>query len=186
MLIIGIIGPKASGKETIAQYIAKKYAGKFHSHSEILTDVLDVLGLEHSRENEDKLFSLRQTFGPTVLTNALNKKIRAENAALQVVTGIRFQSELENIRSYPNNKVIFVDAPLELRYARQKSRVQKADDQTMTFERFEQQEHHETQLHIAELGKQADFHILNDEDQANLDAQIDDIMKKILDKKAAN
>ncbi len=179
MFVIGVIGPKASGKETIAKYIADKFGGNLHSHSEILTDVLDVLGIEHSRENEMKLVAFRKHFGPNILTNALNKKIKEENSKLQVVTGIRFQSELDNIRSYPNNKLIYIDAPIELRYERQKQRTQKADDQTMSFERFKEIENFETEVGIRALGEQVDFKVFNDGDQEKLDQQLDGIMKQI-------
>jgi dephospho-CoA kinase len=179
-LVIGIIGTKASGKETIANYIAKKYGGKAHSHSEILDDVLAVLNVRNSRSNEIKLVALRKTFGAEVLTGALNKKIRAENAPVTAITGIRFDSEYENIRCYPNNVIIYVEAPIEDRYQRQIKRKQKHDDHNMSFEEFADLEERETEIHIRELGEKADFKIKNNATAAELFTKIDDIMKKII------
>lgn len=180
MLVIGIIAPKASGKETVARYIAEKYMGKHHSHSEILDDVLDILRIPKSRENEMKLIVLRKTFGPNVLTNALNKKIKNEGVDVQVVTGIRFQSELDNIREYPKNKIIYLDAPLEKRYEWQLTRAEKADDANMTFEHFQELDERETERDIKKLGENADYKVSNDGDKDQLFAKIDAVMKEIL------
>lgn len=180
MLVIGIIGPKASGKETIANYIAGRYNGKSHSHSEILDDILSVLDIPNTRQNEIKLVALRKTFGPNVLTNALNKKIKAEDVSIQAITGIRFDSEYENIRSYPHNAVIYVDAPIEQRYQWQLKRGQKNNDAKMSFEEFQGIEQMETEVNIVELGKKADFKIQNRGSTEQLYAQIDAIMKQIL------
>ena len=180
MMVIGIVGPKAAGKETVANYIAGEYKGRAHSHSEILDDILAVLNIPNTRENEIKLVALRKTFGPQVLTNALNKKISAENYPVQVITGIRFDSEFENIRTYEKNAVIFIDAPLEKRYEWQSKRKQKSDDQNMSYEQFMQLEKRETEVNIIELGKKADFKVENTGSTEQLYVQIDAIMNQIL------
>lgn len=180
MLVIGIVASKASGKETVARYIAAKYGGNHHSHSEILDDILDILGIAKSRDNEMKLVILRKTFGPNVLTKALNKKINQEAAPVQVVTGIRFQSELDNIRSYPQSKIIYLQAPVEKRYEWQIARAEKADDVGMSFGVFKELDQRETEKDICQLGETADYNISNDGDKEQLFARIDAIMKEII------
>lgn len=184
MIVIGVIGPKGAGKGEIAAHIAKKYQGRAHHHSEILDDVLRILQLPITREFEIRLVSLRNTFGPQVLTNALNKKIAQERAAVEAITGIRFDSELENIRHYEKNAVIFTDAPIEKRFERQAKRGKKKDDSKISFEEFKNLEQRETEINIARLGLSADFKIWNDGSLAELYAKVDEIMVKILAKYA--
>ena len=178
MLVIGIVGPKAAGKDTAARYIAKKCAGKSHSHSEILNQILAILNLPNSRENAIKLVALRQKFGPEVLTKALNKKINDEQAQVEVITGIRFDSELANIRSYPNNKIIYIDSPSELRHERQLKRQERFDD-TISYEEFIKIEKKETEVHIKELGEKADFKIENVGTEQEFLAKLDAIIKEL-------
>lgn len=183
MLIIGLIGSKATGKETVAKYIHKKYGGAYYAHSEILDQILDILKLPKSRENEIKLVSLRKMFGPQVLPNALNKKIRSDNADVVVVTGIRFQSEFENIRSYENNKILYIDAPLETRYKWQLSRKEKEDDADISFVQFVNLEKYsETEANIKELGQKADFYIENTGSLEELYEKVDNIIEQIIKK----
>lgn len=177
MLVVGIIGPKASGKDTVARHLAEKYGGRHHSHSEILDDVLGALRIPNTRDNLIKLVALRKTFGEDVLTHALNRKIKNESGILQAITGIRFQNELDNIRNYPKHLILYIDAPLELRYERLSSRRQKSDDQTQTFEQFKEEEQKETEIHIKELGAQADVKIDNTGSEHELFAKIDQVIK---------
>src|SRR5258708_6745921 len=104
MMVIGIIGPKAAGKDTIANHIQNKLGGKVHRFAEILDDILEILALSISRENEVHLVHLRDVFGPDTLAKALHNKIKQENADVVIITGVRFQNELDSIRALPNNK----------------------------------------------------------------------------------
>jgi dephospho-CoA kinase len=180
MLVLGIVGPKGAGKDTSGTYIAKRYNGRLHSHSEILDDVLAVLHIPNTRDNEIKLVALRTTFGPDTLIKALNKKIKAEQTELVVVTGIRFDNELENIRSYPRNKVIYINALPEKRFEWIQKRGQKPDDADMTYQKFMEIETKVTEVHTKELGEKADFKIENNGSEQELFKKIDEIMQKIL------
>jgi len=179
-MVIGIVGPKSAGKDTAAQYIAKKYGGIEHSHSEILDDVLTVLSLPNSRENTMKLVVFRDKFGENVLINALNKKIKNDDAQLEVITGIRFQNELDNIRSYPKNIVIFMDADLKVRYERQLQRFQRSDDKTMSYEDFVALEQRRTEKDISDLGAQADIKIFHNGTSEELYPKIDAALQGLI------
>ena len=180
MIVIGLIGPKAAGKDSIGSHIVKKYGGKKHSHSETLDEILHVLRIPNTRENVIRLVALRKNFGDDVLINALNKKIKLDHTDIIVVTGIRFENEFKNIRSYPKNAIIYVNAPPEQRYQRQSNRNYRADDPTMSYEEFLSLEKRETEIHIHNLGEKADFKILNTCSEQELFAKVDDIIKKIL------
>ncbi|MDB4940185.1 MAG: hypothetical protein JWO40_610 [Candidatus Doudnabacteria bacterium] len=180
MIVIGIIGAKASGKDTIAKYIAEKHSGKHHSHSEILEDLLKILVLPNSRENAIKLVSLRDVFGENVLINALNKKIKADDSNLEIITGIRFENELENIRKYPNNKIIFISSEIRTRFERQHKRNEKSDDQSTSFERFIELEQAITERNISSFADRADIVIENNGDQAELFVKVDQALQGLI------
>ncbi len=179
MKVIGIIGPKAAGKETVAKYLHRKLGGAVYTHSQILDQVLDVLKIPKTRDNEIKLVNLRKIFGPRVLPDALNKKIRDDAPKYAFVTGIRFTSEYENIRSFEKNKIIYVDAPMEARYQRHLERKEKADDSSISFVKFSEMENAETEIYIRELGVQADFRIDNSGLLEDLYKKIDNIIEEI-------
>ncbi len=179
MIVIGIIGGRASGKDTAARYIAEKLSGKHHAHSEILDDILNALAVNPDRGNTDKLFKFREVFGESWLINALNKKLITENAPVEVVTGIRFENELKNIRSFPNNKVIYIEADVKVRYERAQKRAQRSDEKLNTFEEFEAQEHNRVQMEIPILGAQADYKIHHDGTSEELYPKLDQILSDI-------
>lgn len=180
MIVIGIVGSKASGKDTIAKYIAEKYNGAHHSHSEILDDVLALLELPNSRENAIKLVAFREVFGENVLVNALNKKVKVKDVPVVIITGIRFKNEFDNIRSYSNNKIISVNADVMVRFERQHLRHEKADDQTVDLNKFVELEQAETERNIEELSKNADFQIENNGTEEQLFEKVDAILQGIV------
>ncbi len=179
MKIIGLVGPKRSGKDTAAEYIEQKYGAKRHAHSEIFVQLLDLLGVEKSRDNIIKLVGLREVFGDDVLINAINKKIQEDNSELEVITGIRFENEFENIKKYPGSILIYIDAPVEKRYKWQLDDNQYSGDSTMSFEEFvEIEKTKETEVHIAELGKKCEYKLLNNGSKEELFSKIDGILEQ--------
>jgi hypothetical protein len=123
---------------------------------------------------------LRKIFGDDVLINALNSKLMKENRQLQVVTGIRFDNELANVKKLGQSLIIFVDAPIEKRYQWQKDRKQYEGDEDMSFDEFSRIEQEETEIHIRALGEAADHQIYNDSDLKALYTKVDEIIKPFL------
>ena len=179
MFVIGIIGSKGAGKDTLADHISKSFHTGHHSHSEIYHDTLKILKLPESRVNLIKLVELRKTFGENILINALNKKLSRDNKEIQILTGIRFQNELDNVRSFEKNLVIYIDAPMEQRFEWLKERG-KYNDDSAGYDEFTRLETEETEKHIQELGKQADYTIENTGDLSALFKRADEILKPIL------
>jgi dephospho-CoA kinase len=185
ILVVGIVGPKASGKDTAARYLEKKYGACSHHYSEIYKQILSILDIPISRDSLIKLVDLRKAFGEDVLNNALNMRILEEGKAIEVVTGIRFDNELQNIRNFPKNVIIAIDSPIELRFERQTKRDLYADDKN-TLDYFIAMEQRETEIHIDRLSKNADYTIVNDGTFEELDQKIDQIMEKVLKEKMSD
>lgn len=180
-LVIGLIGQKLVGKDTVANYIATKYGAISIASSQILDDVLLVLGKAKSRENEAILaVGLRSAFGEDVLNTASLDKIKHSGAKIGLINGIRRPKELEQAIS-EGVRTIYITAPQEQRFERYKFRQEKKDDGVLSFEAFVLQDAQSpTEKDIEAIGLKAEFHIENDNDLLKLYQQIDVIMGTLL------
>ncbi|MEK7617820.1 MAG: hypothetical protein AAB410_01625 [Patescibacteria group bacterium] len=179
-LIIGLVGEKLAGKDEAAKYLVKKF-GAFHiKFSHLLDGILDILDIPKTRRNEIDLgLGLREVFGPEVLFRALKKRVLESNAPAVVINGIRMD-EQETIIKELGAKMIYITAPVELRYERYRHRKEKIDDGKMSFEEFARQDKEElTEKGIPELGKQAKYRIDNTKTLEDLHAEINKIISKI-------
>jgi dephospho-CoA kinase len=176
-LIIGLVGEKLAGKDTVANYLVKS-KGAFHIRfTHILDEILTSLDLPLSRRNEIDLgLGLRKVFGDGVLGKAVVKRALSASEDFIVINGIRMD-EMKNVKEI-GAKVIYVTAPVNLRFERYKQRHEKADDGVMNLEQFVQQEKELTEIGIPELGKQADFKIENTGSVEELYKQVEEILAK--------
>src|SRR5271163_4945387 len=123
-MIIGLVGEKLAGKDTMANYLVEKYGASHFRFTHILDQLLEQLNLPVSRANEIALgLSLRKTFGEHVLVKALEKRVRAAWTKLIVVNGIRMD-EMEVVKTWTAT-IIYVTAPLPLRFERYHNRHEK-------------------------------------------------------------
>ena len=177
-MIIGLVGEKLAGKDTVANYLVGKYNAGHFRFTHILDAILEDLNLEISRKNEIDLgLSLRKIFGEHVLVNALEQRVKRSLSSYRVVNGIRMD-EMDVVKSW-GAKIIYVTAPAKTRFERYQQRKEKADDGIMDFEHFELQEKDATEQAIPELGKKADFRIDNVGSLEELYRKVDDIINKL-------
>ncbi len=178
-MILGLVGEKLSGKDTIAAYLAQRYGAEHFRFSHILDDILRMLNLSVSRRNEIDLgLSLRKIFGPHVLVEALRKRMESSASDFKVVNGIRMD-EFDVVKAWAGAKIIYITAPSEIRFERYKQRHEKADDAVMDFAHFSAQDQEPTEIGIPALGAKADFKIDNIGSLENLYKKADDIIMKL-------
>ncbi len=178
-MIIGLVGEKLAGKDVVAEYLEKKYGAFYIKYSTILDEILNILDLPVSRRNEIDLGAgLREAFKRSVLWGAVKKKVLESSADLKVIGSIRLEDEFESARSL-GAKVLYVTAPIDLRYQRALVRREKTDDGQQTFEQFIAQEQEWTEAGIPELGKKADFRIENVGTVEELYGKIDEILSTV-------
>jgi dephospho-CoA kinase len=171
-MIIGLVGEKLAGKDTVANYLAEKYDADHVRFTHILDAVLEELGLPISRQNEIDLgLGLRKIFGEHVLVNALEKRIKKLYSKYIVVNGIRMD-EMKIVSEW-GAKIIYVTAPTDIRFNRYQIRREKADDAVMNFEQFIEQEKGPTEIGIPVLGSKADFRIDNIGSISDLHTKVD-------------
>ena len=182
-IIIGITGTHASGKDTVADYISKKYNLKSYSTSDEVRYEATKQGVDHSRASMFILANkIRKEFCAGELARrALGRISDDEDVAL--VTGIRNIGEIEYLRERSNFYLISVDAPIEVRYERAIKRERAGDGKTL--EEFRLAE--EKEMYASEVGQQlipcmrtADYFIINKGTLSELEARTGEVIKAIL------
>ena len=111
-----------------------------------------------------------------VLVNALKKDIEKDTNRIIVIDGIRYQNEVQMLRSFKDNLLLYIDLPDETRYERCIKRGSRGESH-ITFEEFLAQESKETEKHIDEIKKQADFILDNSGSTEKLIEQLENILK---------
>lgn len=161
--LIGISGTFASGKDTIAEYLVRDFGYTHVSTS----DMVRKIAMEKHGSIERPVLAqtateLRQTEGAGALVVEALKEERP-----LVITGIRSLGEAKALKS-AGGVVLFVDAPLEVRYERVKTRNRDCETE-LTLEQFRASEEKEmyagptdADFNIRGIGETADVTIVND------------------------
>ncbi|PIP27021.1 MAG: hypothetical protein COX30_04205, partial [Candidatus Moranbacteria bacterium CG23_combo_of_CG06-09_8_20_14_all_39_10] len=118
------------------------------------------------------------TTTPKKPNSALRKKVE-QGEGLISVNGLRMSEDYDFVKSFVPSFVIYITADQKLRWERVFGRGEKTDDK-VSFEKFQEIEKSETEVHIPEIGAKADFTIRNEQDLAYLLAETDKIMTEIM------
>ncbi len=181
-LIIGLVGKRGSGKSTVAGYLKTNYKVEIRKFSQPLSRILDKLALPNTRENfQDLAIALRRAFGQGVLVGPLKKFINESPAKIVVVDGLRVWAELEMLRSFKNNLLVYIAASAKMRFERLKKSGGKAGREGVDFKEFLRLDRRETELFIKRIGKKADVVVDNAGTKEDLYKKIDQIIKKRID-----
>ncbi|MFH2104879.1 MAG: dephospho-CoA kinase [Parcubacteria group bacterium] len=164
-MVIGITGTIGSGKDTVADFLVKKYKFVHHSCSDVLRDELVERGEEESRDRLREIgVELRTDHGTGVLGERVLEKIVKNKELRAVVTSLRHPDEIKALRAQGGFHLISVDAEVKLRFERLRKRNRQGDCNTL--EEFKQAEAKEMtgkgagqQLEVCI--QQADYQILN-------------------------
>jgi dephospho-CoA kinase len=176
ILVIGLAGRIAAGKGAAAEYLKKKYKAEQFVYSDILCGILERLHIEPTRENLQKLGKgLRESLGEKVLVNAMRGNLAESKAELRLIDGIRYVNEVDMLRSFPHNRLIFIDSPLELRYERAKKRAEKGEA-SLTLIEFKEKEKAATEMELDKVKAMADCVIDNTGSIKDLHAKIDPLL----------
>jgi len=178
-MILGITGPMASGKGTLAQYLKEKYNASTYRFSTPLRDALDRFYIDHTRENITDLSEyLRGRYGQNLFAKTLIEDIKRDQNKIIIVEGIRRIGDLEPLQTFENFVLVKITAPIEKRYEYISGRNENTDDQGKSLEEFKKEHELPTEQTIAEVLEKADEHIINDGSLEDLHKKIDDLVKK--------
>lgn len=159
--LIGLTGTNGAGKGEAAAFLVRLgYA--YLSLSDILREELSARGLEESRDNLIRIGNeLREKSGPDVLARRTGEKISGPT----VIDSIRNPKEIEFFRTLEGFILLAVDAPIEIRYER--ARTRGRDESAATLEDFRKKEEmemtgNESAQQLARCMVLADRLIIND------------------------
>jgi dephospho-CoA kinase len=159
--LIGITGTNGAGKGEVAAYLTKKgYA--YFSLSDLIREDLEKKGEETNRNNLIKTGNhLREKFGADILARRVMKRIKGK----AIIDSIRNPKEVEYLRKQKSFLLLAVDAPVELRFERVRSRGR--DESASNLEEFIQKEEeemtdYENGQQLRNCINQADFTLIND------------------------
>lgn len=183
-LVIGLVGEKGSGKETfgnILQGLIPNTAIQRVHFSDILVETLDLWSFPKTRENLQTLARyMEDGFGRGTITNAVKGRVINSTADIVIIDGVRWEPDLELVRSFPKNVLVYVTADVETRYKRTKLRKEKAYEDATSREQFLKEEAAKNETLIPGIGADADFKVNNNGDLEQLKEQVEKFNKDYL------
>lgn len=179
-IILGFIGPLASGKGTLAKYLGEKYGCATYRFSSMLRDVLQRLYVEPTRANLQKVSQiLRENFGQDLMSKVIAEDVKNDTTDLVVVDGVRRPTDITYLETNPAFHLVYITADPRWRWERLVKRNENPGDDKKTFTEFSKDEQAEAETHIEALGKQAPYTINNNGRFDELYAQLENILTKI-------
>lgn len=176
-LIIGLVGQKGCGKGTFVKLFKEAASDKKITHvrfSDILLETLNTWNLETSRENLQRLsVMMRNLFGEGTLTRATKNRIETADTDIVLLDGVRWESDLDMLRSFPQNLLVHVIRDPKKRWEGTKARNEKIGESETSFEQFLKEEQAETEQLIPKIGAKADITINNDGSTEDLNEEIE-------------
>lgn len=180
-IIIGLVGPLASGKGTVKKYLVEKYKAEDCRFSTILRDILNRANIEISRTNLQKVSTiLRQNFGEDTLAKAIANDAKNFTADVIVVDGVRREADIKFLRELPNFILVSVEADSKIRYERMVRRNENKGDDLKTYEDFMKDHLAETEMEIPAVMNSANFKLNNNGSPEDLCKQIDQLFSNKL------
>lgn len=141
-MIIGIAGPTAGGKTTIAKLLEER-SGAFRTrYSDILIGIANERGLPHDKPTLQNLYlSEREKKGEEFLAKAMEEKVIELPYATIVIEGNRRLADIEMLKRIAKHKkekllLLFIDAPTEVRFARYNHRLIANGEQVISRDAF--------------------------------------------------
>ncbi|TSC67110.1 MAG: dephospho-CoA kinase, CoaE [Parcubacteria group bacterium Gr01-1014_73] len=179
-IILGLVGPIASGKDASKKYLEKKYGASGCRFSSILRDILERIDLPNSRENMQGLSTiLRQKFGEDILAKAIAADAVKFKSNIVVVDGVRRSADIKFLNKIQGFALVAIDAIPKIRYERLVKRAENAGDAKKTYKQFLKDHQYETELAVPTLMKKAKFKLDNNGSFADLYKQIDKLIKNL-------
>ena len=179
-VILGLVGPLASGKDTVKKYLADKYKAENCRFSTILRDVLNRIEVPVGRQNLQNLSTiLRKNFGEDVLAKVIAGDVVKMKSDIVVVDGVRRMADIKYLSELPNFFLTVIDAKPEIRYERMLKRNENVGDDKKIYEQFLKDHDAEADREVPEVIKHAKYKITNDDSLTDLYKQVDELVAQL-------
>jgi dephospho-CoA kinase len=182
--VIGLVGEKGAGKDTFVQILQKKLSSKNIAHirfSDHFKETLKIWSIPITRDNLQKLgVIMSEGYGSSTVSDAVFSRIKNLKADIVCLDGVRWKSDVELVRIFPKNFLVYITANPNLRFKRLKQRGEKVDEINLTFTRFMKEEKAKNEILIPKFGMKADFKILNEGTLEEFEQKVDKFIQKTL------
>lgn len=180
-MIIGVVGPIASGKSMLSDALVKKGFVKLSFSAEVRNEAKN-RGIPIERKLlQDLGNDMRMKEGSDYWAKRIITKI--ESKKNYVIEGIRNPAEVDALKKLDNFSLAAVDAPIEKRFQWIMMRGKDSDPSSLegvkkidARDRGEGEEGHGQQS--AKCVEMADYHLLNDKTKENFEKKVDNFLKK--------
>lgn len=183
MCIIGITGTNGAGKWTVVEYLEKS---RWFVHLSVRKFLEGLLTKQWRPIDRDQMHilanDLRWTHGPDYFARALYEEALQQHQPV-VIESIRAVGEADMLHQKGNFTLLWVDAPLEIRYKRIIDRWSATDN--ISLEKFIQQENAEmesadpTHQNLKGCIERCDYVIINEGSIDDLYKKIEDVLDKV-------
>lgn len=175
-IILGLVGEAGSGKDTVADYLERKYGACLYRFADPLREALELYFDKISREDLQWLaMQFKKRFGKNILSRGLRRKIEENGNGLTVINGIRFFEDADFVKSLPGGYVLYITLDSRSRWERIYNRGEKIDD-AISYEKFLEMEKAETEVNVPKIGECADYRVENTGTKEELFAKVDEII----------
>lgn len=180
MRVIGLFGLIGSGKDTVSDYIAKKYGYNVIIMGDIVRELCVQRGLEVNRDNLGMVQREQvQKYGITWFAEEVVRRIKANKWQKVVINGTRRPADAAVPKAAFGKDYILiqVDADPEIRFERMKSRARIGDPKTLE-EFLHQEALDKKNFDFETLKKYINYTVTNNGSFEELQAQVDTLLKK--------
>ena len=175
--ILGFVGSIASGKGTACAYLQEKHSAGYVRYSTMLRDMATRLYLPHSRDVLIKMSeAIREKFGDDIMAKVVRQEVEAAEANVVCIDGIRRPKDIAVLSEMEGFKLVHITADMQTRYDRLIARTENSDDQTKTYEQFQEDHKRSTEVTIAGVAEGADIIINNNGSFEDLYTQLDKLV----------
>jgi dephospho-CoA kinase len=185
MLIIGITGTLGAGKGAVVDYLKQKGFEHF-SVREFLLAEIHRRGLKPNRDSTNLVGEeLRSKHSPSYIIEELCAEAE-KTGKDSIIESVRAMGEVNFLKKQKNCYLIAVDADPHIRYDRAIKRKSSLDH--VSYEKFISDEQREmfsndpARMSLSDCIKAADFLIINEGTKDELNAKVEEILKKIMPK----
>jgi len=164
-IVIGLVVEKGSGKETFSKFLKEIANGKETLHirfSDLLKETLEAWSIPVTRHNLQHLVVVMDKgFGVGTLSHAVEKRIENLKADMVILDGVRWKTDVDLLKRFPQNVLVYITSTLHVRYDRLKARGEKTGEESTSFVQFMKEEKAKNELLIPKIGASADVKIEN-------------------------
>lgn len=157
-MIIGIAGPTASGKTTVAKILEKERFAIRIRYSQILSEIAKEQGLDSDdKATLQQLFvDERQKKGESFLSDELINRVSLLRPDFLVIEGNRRLVDIEGLKKLASSrheplKMIYIDAPTETRLERYNNRLRDRGEKEVTLEDFKVLENNPAEDELSQI-----------------------------------